>query len=299
MSLRRYSAVVVAAVLVVGILSLGEAGRAEAEVAPCPDGGQRFFTVDGTAGHLHEMCRVGTDIQDLGVVDTEDWRVHQRLVATVTAGVTEIFVVTGDGRLLRRSSTGSGQPFGPPEQVGAEHDWSTARTLIAAPGAVVVQFDASPAVRVFDVTAGGLVERAQPLFDSYTGPPLSALGLNYAEVNHLGSHFRVYRGYGGAPQGWFSGALPAGMQEASGIESQLLGLDWEGRVVKPAQDWRLLEPPHKWMSCFFNQRPWRVEVTSAAAGFVRLVVPGRMGPWIVPTPSNKGCPLGVDPFEWQ
>jgi hypothetical protein len=300
--MRRCSTAALASVLLAGMFTLGGAGQADADTVPCPNGGRRFFAVDGTVGELHEVCQVQATVVDLGVADTDDWRGYQQVTASAVGEVTEIFAVTGDGRLLRRSRPALGQPFGPPTRIGAEFDWSTAVAVLASADDIVVQFAGSPVVRVFALTTGELVE-GQPLFEPFDAPPLSGLSAGFAEINHDGLHFRVYRAPytsgGRTEHSYFSGALPGGLQGVTGTENTLVGLDTDGRIATLQQDWRSLEPPYKRLNCYFNHRPWTVAATSEATGFVRLVVPGRSGAFVTTPPSTADCPRGVEPWEWQ
>lgn len=290
-----------APLLVTGVLALGSSA-ASADTVPCPGGGPVFFAVDGVTGHLHEVCRVQAVVHDLGVVDTDDWRDPLRLTVASSGGVTDIFAVTGDGRLLRRSRPGPGQPFGPPVEIGQGHDWSTAPILLATPATIVAQLGTAPDVRVFRLTAGGLTE-GESLFDAFDAPGLTGLSAGFAELNHDGRHFRIFRGspLGGAnsAQSYFSGALPSGLVEVSGTELTLAGLDYDGRIVTLKQDWKSLEVRPGLLPCFYNPAPWTAAAMSAGAGFVRLVVPGRIDPFIRVPPTGVHCPDGVQPWEWQ
>ncbi|MDG6103745.1 hypothetical protein Daura_24495 [Dactylosporangium aurantiacum] len=301
MVIRRSLSTVLASVVAGTGLALGGAAGPAAAAEPCAGVSREVFAVDGGTGHLHSVVSCGAAITDAGVVNTADWRAYQQVTASYDGTATEIFAVTGDGGLVRRTRPAAGRPFGPAVQVGAGYDWAGVRTLIATPKTLVVQFDRSPSVmRVFEVTAAGISE-IRPLFEAFGAPHLSGINGQYAEVNAGGRHFRTWSDprYGSADPGltadqsWFSGDLPGDVHGLTGTERLLAGLDGSGRIVVLAQrfDW-----PYR---CPYDMSPFTVRATSTVDGVVRVVVPGWVDPDLRYPPAMTDCPKVTAPWEWQ
>jgi hypothetical protein len=296
--MRRYLAALLAPIVVAAGLTLGGAEPARAADF-CIGVSREAFAVDGATGHLRGIVYCGGDtIIDAGVVDSGDWRGYQRVTASSDGTATEVFAVTGEGILVRRTRSAPGQSFGPPVQVGGGYDWAGVRTLIATPKTLVVQFDWSPAVMsMFEITTTGITE-IRPLFESFGAPHLSGINGQYAEINADGGHFRTWNNprYGDvgatAEQSWFSGALPSDVHGITGTERFLAGLDEHGRIVVLAQSLN-------WPRCHYDIDPFTVRATSAVDGVVSLIVPAWIDPDLRVTPTPTKCPIHTDPWEWQ
>ncbi|MFI5912320.1 hypothetical protein [Dactylosporangium sp. NPDC051541] len=301
--MRVLAGAAVAAVVVVvpGAPAAADSGCGAAE--------RRLFGV-ASDGLLHELYRCADatpTIDDLGVVDRGDWARTPRVTAASDGTTTTFWTVEGDGQLVRRVQAGPGAMLGPAEVVDATRDWSAVRLLLATPHALLVDYPpvgedptggAQPPVpytmvQVFRPVGGGLVED-KPLFEHYLGPPLSAVSDGYGEVISGQQHRRAWRSGGSAPDNLpkNSGTLPIFLSGYAGGEDFLGGLDVRGRITEVRQ--QAYVPPSP-PTCVANAAPFTSYATAAAAGWTRLVVPGRVDPEAI-TRVPKGC---TAPYEWQ
>lgn len=321
-------------IVVLSVAALGTVvSEAPASGDPTCQLAERHVFAVAAGGRLHELARCvdAPIVQDLGVVDTGDWRFYQRVTAAVDGTTTTFWVVKANGHLVRRVQSAPGAALGPAEVVETGRDWTRVSALIATPHSLVMDYaplDAprpppppgkprlgrstpvypQPGIywtaRVFTPTATGLVETT-PLFTQALGSPLSAISDGFGEAIAGTVHKRMWRGTApGDNPTLRSGTLPAHLHGFAGDEDFLGGLDVDGRIVVLRQDWRQPEPPHNDpMVCPYNPAPF-TPYASSARGWDRLVVPGRADPGSIAPASSlvwRDCPDGPSgrPWEWQ
>jgi hypothetical protein len=273
---------------------------------PC-SGSTRVFAVDAGTGHLAELrpCQAGRTWRfgPAVVVDRADWRSYVAVVAMYDGDAAVLYAVTASGELWWRRQDTPGAATGSPVRIaggiGPRHDV----VLAAGPGRLAIGDHGSP-LRTYRhdgwTTGGTQVTEDGVLFSAFRGPAITGLGAGYAVGTWDGMDYRVWRDQPGAGHDdvWYpSGALPAGVRDATGDGVLLYGVHASGDVVLLAQ--------RQIAACRRAERAdWRV--TARAPGhFGRVVVPVEVPAALVPPPPvdprlHEVCGgSGVSPWEWQ
>jgi hypothetical protein len=207
--------------------------------------GAPLFAVAAASGHLVELMGCAGEpwfASAATEVDTGDWRQYREISAARDGNTVVLYATAADGGLWSWRQGVRGGGLGPPVRVGESIDWSQFRSVFVPYLGYLQAVPQRGPVRTFrhvDWSAGGTgVSEAQPLLESFWGPPfVAARWGGFGEANIHGVHYRIWRRQGDPPQiehddVWYdSGELPAGVSAVVGWEPRLYGIDGDGAVV--------------------------------------------------------------------